>query len=190
MTWAAFSFGYVLIWLLALGYVLLALWATHRVARKPKHFARKLLLASLVGLVFIAIPTWDIAFGRVRMSTLCSTEAGVRVHRAVALDKKYLSDDGSPRTERVIGKAAYRIGQQYIMSSTQDEVSSSPRITKSRTEIRDTRNDELLGEVVDFRYWGGWVVNQLPGQPRAITCPQLRQDRGSLDRLVFRPSGN
>jgi hypothetical protein len=185
MTWAAFSFGYVLIPLVALAYVLLASWATYRITRKPKLFGRKVLAASLVGLFFIAIPTWDIALGRLELTTLCKSEATVRVFRAVPLDKQYLSDDGSPKTELITGRAAYRIGQQYIMSSTQEEVFSWPRITKSRTEIRDTRNNELLGEVVDFRYWGGWLINQMPGQPRARTCPELLQDRGSLHRLVF-----
>lgn len=188
MTWTYFLFSYIFVPVLILAYGLLGIWLIFRVASKPKLWLGKVAAALSITLLVIAVPTGDVIVGRVKFSDLCEREASVRVLRTVALDAKYLSKDGSPKTELVVGTPGLRIAERYVMDASSEQVLAWPRIEKSVVEIRDIERGDALGQIVDFRYWGGWLVQYLPGHRSAERCPELK-GRMSLERMVFRTNG-
>lgn len=186
MTWGYVLYGYLLLPALALAYVMVAAWAALKVSSKLKWWLAKLSAAVITALVFLVVPTGDAFVGRMKFTNLCESSAGIHVFRTVHLDAKHLRNDGSPKKELLLGRSEYKIADQYVVGFSDEEVLHWPRITRFRTEIRDTKQDEVLGEVINFHYWGGWLANQLPMHRSAESCPQVN-NQTSLDRAVFRP---
>lgn len=185
MTWGYVLYGYLLLPALALAYVIVGAWAAFKVGSKLKWWVAKLGAAVITTLLFLAVPSADVIVGKAQFSNLCETEAAVRVFRTVTLDDKYFLSDGSPKTAMMVGRPGLLIAERYQLTSSREEVVTWPRVQKSLTRISDNEQGDVLGELVDFHYWGGWLVQQLPFHASAESCPQLK-GRRSIERLVFR----
>jgi hypothetical protein len=188
MTWIYFLYSYVLVPGLVLAYVLVGIWLVWRIASKPRLWIAKIGVAMLMAFLLLAVPGGDILIGRMKFSSLCQKEALVKVFRTVSLDAKFLSNDGTPKKQYVPGSSASKIADKYEMFFLDEQVFTWPRIEKSVVNIRDVERGDTLGQVINFRYWGGWVIQHLPGHHSAESCPELK-GRTSLERLVFRSAG-
>lgn len=188
MTWGYVVYSYILLPLLAIAYVALCGWLIWRmVSRQISGFA-KLALVIAISSAFVLIPTSDVIVGRTYFSNLCQSEAGVKVVRPVVLESMYRRPDGMPKIGFTPGQSSYIIGDKYEMRFSEKQRLNWPKITEVIAEIRDTQRNELLGQQIDFHYWGGWLTHQLPGHIRADTCPQLQEQKTTLERLVFEPA--
>jgi hypothetical protein len=186
MTWGYFISGYIFLPVVLLAYAVFGVWVAKRLASKRASFLGKAVTGILVVLLLWGAPLADVAIGRTQFSRLCESSAAVRVFRTVALDPKYFGKHGSPNAELMRGKGGYRIGEGYVMSFSRQQVFRWPRIEKSRTEIRDIENSDVVAERVNFTYWGGWLYHALPGHHSGESCPQLKGG-ASLERMVFQP---
>lgn len=184
MTWAYVFYSYILLPAVALAYIVVGVWLTYRVASRRRAMFSKFASAITIPLIFLLVPTADVVVGRATFAQLCKSEAATKVFRTVTLDQNYRRSDGSLKTEILPGSVGYKISDRYVMMFSEDQVLAWPRIVRAKTEIRDTRQGDVLGEVVNFRYWGGWLVHQMPGHLSADSCPNMR-DRSDIDRLVF-----
>lgn len=185
MTWGYVFFSYVLIPAVFLAYLWLGFWTVRRIAKAALPVLARGLAVVLLVAVFVAVPFGDEIVGRYRFAALCKSDAAVRINRVVTLDRKYMSPEGWPLTEHTPGRPGLRIAGRYVLRSSDEEVFSLPKIWRSVTEIRDEVTSDVLGEIVDFGYSGGWLVQQLPGHPHGENCPSLREKRTSLQKAVF-----
>ena len=185
MTWTYFIYSYVFLPLVAFSYVAFGCWVAYRLVRTRKSLYGRLAIGIAVLLMFSLIPSADVIVGRFQFSRLCDTGASVKIFRTVTLDEKYFTRDGFPKTELTTQRTGYEIADRYVMEFSEEQVLAWPRIVKHRTEIRDKEKREVLGERVDFFYWGGWLVHQMPGHLGAETCSALRENRLLLEKMVF-----
>lgn len=186
MTWGYVFYSFVLLPLIFLAYVWLGVWLLRRVQKSKLNRATSIALVLVVVLVLVAVPFGDIAIGRYKFATLCGDHAVLMVHRTVLLEPKYMRPDGWPIAELLPNRTGYRIGDRYTKQYSDQPVHAWPRIEQSRTEIRDEVSGHVLGEIVDFRYWGGWVRHQLPGHISAETCAELREKQTPIEKAVFK----
>lgn len=188
MTWKYVLYSYALLPLIVLGYLAFGSWALWRISRGSISAWTKLPLSLIFLVAFLVVPFGDEIVGRYRFAALCKSDAVVRISRVVTLDRKYMSPEGWPLTEHVPGRPGLRIAGRYVLQGSDEEVFAFPRIWRSVTEIRDEIGGGVLGEVVDYKYTGGWLAQWLPGHRSAETCPELSEKRVPLNRAVFRPA--
>jgi hypothetical protein len=186
MTWGYVVYSYLFLPAAFLGYLWLGFWAVRRITRASlPRFAKGITIVLLVA-VLLALPFGDMVLGHYRLAELCKSEAGVKINRVVKLDKKFVSPEGWPRTELVPGGPGLLIAGRYAQRVTQEDMVGWPKIVKIRIEIRDETNGDVLGEVIDFGYAGGWLANQLPGHSYGNNCPDPREKRTLLQKSLFR----
>ena len=184
MTWTYVLYSYVLLPLLAFAYVAVGVWLMVRVASGKSSIPIKVGLSLAILVAFVLVPVGDVLVGRTRFSKLCQEEAGVRVIQHVVLDDKYRELDGSPAKTYVPGQSSYTVADRYEIRFLEKELFHWPRITRFVVQIVDTQRSQLVGERVNFHYWGGWLAHQLPFHLSADSCPQVRET--SLEQAVFR----
>lgn len=185
MTWTYFIYGYVLVPSLALAYIALAAWIAYRVAKHFTSIIARVGAGCAIAIALLLIPFADVIVGRIKFDRLCEQEAGFKVFRVVQLDSKYLRPDGRPKIEWSEERRDYEIGGIYAIDHSSEEVFNWPRIEKSVAVIRNKENGEVLGQRVNFRYWGGWLTWRLPGHKSADSCKQVRETRTSIEYEVF-----
>jgi hypothetical protein len=185
MTWGYVFFAYVLIPAAFVAYLWLGIWSVRRVARATLPVLARGLATLLLVAVFVAVPFGDEIVGRYRFAQLCESEAAMKVYRVASLEPKYLRADGWPTSELLPDRSGIWIARRYVQRVSQQEIFARPKIVKTRTEIRDEVTSDVLGEIVDFGYSGGWLVQQLPGHAYGENCPSLREKRASLQKAVF-----
>lgn len=185
MTGTYVFYVYVFLPIAAIAYVFLAAYLTYRVLKSERTLAWRVSVALAVFLIFAAVLVGDEVVGRAWFVRLCEKEALTKVHRVVRLDQKYLRADGSPITEPSPARDGFRIASRYTTKFTEAQISGWPKITVLRTVIADEHDHSILAEAVEVMYWGGWLVDWLPGHQRAKTCARSEDRRISLEQSVF-----
>jgi hypothetical protein len=186
MTWGYVFYVFVLLPLVAVAYLLLAGYLIYRAVKHGKKQAWRISAAILLPVIFAGALFGDALVGRLRFFHLCDAEASTNIHRVVTLDKKYFRADGFPMRELLPARDGFRIASHYTMRFSEEQVFAWPKIIKTRVQIKDEANGDVLGEAVNFRYWGGWLVEWLPGHRQADACPRPPGERVSLEKLVFK----
>jgi len=142
---------------------------------------RKWVVSSLVILISILIPTWDIPIGRINFNHLCNTQAGQFINKQVSLSDEYFLKAGE-RNIRYFehSKFAYakggeldleRVKQNYVINSNYDkDYSRWGYIYKLETKIIFIQDKQILGRAVTFFYRGGWLMASFEGGG-SIDCP-------------------
>src|SRR5438445_4093492 len=64
----------------------------------------RLVIMFVFGSILVLIPTWDVLWGRIYLSYLCSTAAGMKVYKSVPLEKKYFKENGDLDFQYTPGK--------------------------------------------------------------------------------------
>lgn len=189
VTWTYVLYSYALLPLVALTYLVLASWVLRRISKASVSAWTRLLLSLVFVVVFLVIPFGDDAIGRHRFAQLCDSQAAMKIYRVALLEPKYLRADGWPTPEELLpDRTEILIARRYAQRGSREEVFAWPKIARVRTEMRDELTGDVLGEIVDFGYSGGWLVQQLPGHPYGKNCPEIREKRTSLQKAVFRPA--
>lgn len=128
-------------------------------------------------LVFFALFADEIT-GRLYFNHLCATEAGVKVYRTVELPAEFWDAEGRARFLRANGDLdKHLLGSRFDEPVLTKQYSSMFQINKRHQQLVDTNSQLLLGEVISFMYWGGWVSRNLAPHIRAIDCQRLHGNR-------------
>lgn len=176
----------LLLLLAAIGYVLLGFWVANQWAGRSRSLVTAFSKFVAVILAFVAIPSGDVIKGRWQFNSLCKNEARVTVLREVAFAEDDLMPNGHLRRARISDGPGFRqmLGTRYILISDERvQVAAWPKIEMSRVQIFEQSSGQLLGEGVNFHYWGGWLAHELSPHVTAESCRQL--DKRSLEREVF-----
>ena len=114
--------------------------------------------------VLVLIPTWDIVPGQLYFQHLCKEEVGIKVLKAVEVERTYFKANGEPDEEKLSNrfKSSMKVDRKF---------SGIFNITKIESSIRDNESGELLATAVDLRYHGGWLFANLLPQGESTVCP-------------------
>jgi len=145
---------------------------------------RKWVVASLVILTSILIPTWDIPIGRINFNHLCKTQAGQFIYKQVPLSDEYFLSAGERdlRYQRDTHPFAFAKGgelnlemvkQDYVIKRNYVQgLSRWGYINKRETSITTLQDKDTLSYAISFQYGGGWLSDTLAGGRAIIkTCP-------------------
>lgn len=170
------------LWLILL-LLVLGVWLAVKVAQRFTTGAAKVAVGLGVVALALIVPFADEIAGHVYLNHLCATEAGVKVYHTVELPAEYWDESGTPKfyDERngnftLKGyRVDYRTGAYssffYIDNAGYKRLDEAGRV---------------LGEVTDFRYWGGWIRRNLSPHNTATVCENRREYSNSLVKQIFR----
>lgn len=134
--------------------------------------------------VFVLIPTWDEILGRVYFKYLCETESGVHVYKTVELPAEYWDEGGEPKFyDEKNGNFTL---EGYRVEYATGAYSSLFHVDNSGHKRVDRRSGQVLGEVTDFRYWGGWMRRNLSPHNTANSCENRKEYSESLIKQIFK----
>jgi len=156
--------------------VLIAIAVAGLVASSVKRRPIKILVGVGIFLAVLFLPYADEIAGRIYLSRLCDTEAGVRVYHSVELPREYWDEEGKPNFTRAYGLVDMsllpnrfewrKVTEQYVNSTFL-------RIEKWRWELVDKATNKVLGENIDFMRHFGWI-NQFSTAPNVgHSCDQV-----------------
>lgn len=160
-------------WLFALTCVV-ALLVAYRVAKRFKGSA-----AIAVGitsfLVVVLLPFLDGIVGYLLFQHYCA-KTGPRFYETLTLPATYWDEKGRPTFIRPDGHLNRKVlGDRIRESSRTAPYVEVLGITEYRHQVVDTMTKKVLGEVVTFGYWGGWVSRNLRiGPPSGTSCKNFR----------------
>jgi hypothetical protein len=131
--------------------------------------------------------------GHLLFQHYCVTKTGPRFYETLTLPPTYWDDKGRPTFIRSDGHLNRKVlGSQIKEPSRSTPYVDALGITEYRHQVVDTTAKKVLGEVVTFQHWGGWVSRNLTlGPPSGTVCENFWDPRlweGFYPRL-FR-SGN
>jgi hypothetical protein len=140
---------------LSLGSCALPIWterymSTHIEKRKTRFPARLAMLLVALTMLFA-----DEIAGRIYLSHLCATKTEVKVFRTVELPVELWDQRGKPRFYNdAIGNFNLT---GYELRDHTTRYSAFFHIDKSENMRVEKSSGQVLGETVNFRYWGGWL---------------------------------
>lgn len=153
-------------------YILLGAYVAYRLGRIPRKGSRKALVASLVVLIFILIPTWDVLLGRWYFRHLCETEAGIKVYRQVELPAEYWDAEGRPRFIKENGDVDKEMLKDWLdFDLRQRQLSDTFRIQALDFIVIDKSSQKPIGQYTSLGYFGGWFVNSTGLHVSGTSCP-------------------
>ena len=139
------------------------------------------LAAGLFGFVLVfMLPFADEIAGRVYFNHLCATEAGVKVYKTVELPAEYWDEKGKPK---FYVDWDSHLGKKYPLLYKAGTYSSVLYIDNAGYKFVDKQSGQVLGEAVDFRYWGGWIARNFSPHNTATSC----ELSDNLINNIFKP---
>jgi hypothetical protein len=170
--------------LLAVGLPLMPLAAVGfgiaRAAAAPQ--SKNIIAGVTVFLGFFMLFGDEIA-GRIYLSHLCVKEAGVKVYHTVELPAKYWDEQGKARFYVNFDSL---LGKSYSVKYKSGPYSSIFYIDNAGYAYSNTLTGQVLGEAIDFRYWGGWINRNL-FPPSAKSCIDYSDPSNRLIDRIFIP---
>jgi hypothetical protein len=170
---------------LIIAWLPVCIWIAVKMAKRFKRGSAK--LASGLGvfvLVFLA-PFADEIAGHFYLKNLCATKAGVKVYLTVELPAAYWDEQGRARfyDERNgnFNLEGYRVEYKTGIYSPLFHIDNA-----GYKRVRG-QSGQALGEVTDFRYWGGWVRRNLSPNNTATRCDGGIERSNDLIRQIFKP---
>ncbi|MEO6976386.1 MAG: hypothetical protein ABI144_11035 [Gallionella sp.] len=159
---------------LVVPWLLVAVLVAVKVSQLPKIGVAR--LAAGVGtfvLVFL-LPFSDDIVGRIYFNHLCESEGGVRVYQTVELPAEYWDAQGRPKFFKGNGDLNHSLlNNRFGEPSTTKSYSTLFGIDESHQQLIDNSNQKILGEVISFMYWGGWVSRDLSPHNTAVDCKEF-----------------
>lgn len=162
------------------------------VKRIPSKWGKRIAIA-----VLILIPTGDAIVGRIYLSYLCNTEAGVKVYQTVELPAEYWDGQGRPKfyvNQYEQNKMRYIFPNKQMIDAPQFQYTWTTKpysqffhIDKDVLQIADSNKGTTLGEYFLFRYWGGWIARNFDLiHNTAASCKVKDFDNWELN--IFKPA--
>lgn len=132
--------------------------------------------------IFLILPFGDEIAGRAYHGYLCATKAGVKVYQTVELPAEYWDAEGKAKFYKNFDSL---LGRHYIAKYEIDEYSLFFHIDRIGYVISKKQDDQILGEVVDFRFWGGLIGRKLSSTKSAISCIDYSNSENRLIDRIF-----
>ena len=142
--------------------------------RRATGHTNRWIARGLAALAVIFMFLGDEIAGRIYFHYLCSTTGGVTVITPGKLPAQYWGDGDIPKASIVQTGSHFetRIGENFYIETVSDRNHSRLfRIEKDHLLIRVRPSNDVLSELVIFRYWGGWLANNLSLDLSAESCP-------------------
>lgn len=170
---------------LILAWLPVCIWIAVKVAKRFQH--RRTKLAGGVGVFALAFfaPFADEIAGHLYLNHLCATEAGVKVYQTVELPAEYWDEQGRAKfiDEKVGG---FLLGKEYPPQYQSGAYSTFFHVDNAGYKRVDGQSGQVLGEVTDFMYWGGWIRRNFSPNNTAIICGGGVERSNSLIKQIFR----
>jgi len=172
-----------------------SLWIAVKVSKRFKPGGVRLAGGLGIFLLAFLLPFADEIAGRVYFSHLCATEAGVKVYQTVELPAEYWDEEGRARFRVYEGashKTMFLMGgskfedTRFEYSMFVEPYSSLFHTEKTGFRLRERESGKILGEVLYFRYWHGWLARNLSANRSAVSCEMKNLDDWKSN--IFRPS--
>lgn len=154
------------------------------VAKRYRSIGAKFVSSLAVLLVFFTALFGDEIAGRMYLNHLCETEAGVRIYHTVELPAEYWDENGKPKFYNNINGNFTLDGYdiEYIAGIR----SKAFHIDNAGYKRLDYKSRDVLGEVTDYRYWGGWLRREFSVQNTAVGCENRRDLSNRLVNGIFK----
>ena len=137
-----------------------------------KSMSLKIIGGMVVFLVALPLPLADEIAGRMYFNHLCKTEAGVEVYQTIELPAEYWDEDGKPKFY-VDWDAG--LGKKYPLIRKGESYSSLFHIDNAGFKFIEKKTGKTLGEVVNFRFLGGWIFRNFNASNSTSSC-ELREE--------------
>lgn len=165
------------LWLLTILVVVAVVLAVHITKGSTRRIA-KIAIAILTVILVLGVPFSDHVVGRVYFNHLCDTQAGPRVYHMLTLPRELWNDNGQPKFITANGD----IDKVMLAGRVNDEVFRKPfapalGIDKDQHQVVDASTNKVLGEMITFAHWGGWIARTLTTSPRARSCKDQSEPR-------------
>ncbi|MBI4207824.1 MAG: hypothetical protein HY527_22625 [Betaproteobacteria bacterium] len=156
----------------------IAVWIAAKVTKRFERRSAKITVGALVFLLVFFVPFADEIAGRIYLSYLCATEAGVKVYKTVELPAKYWDERGRAKFLRANGDLDKTIlGNRFGEPAVKKPYSYALGIDDYRQQVVDNTTNETLGEVVNFLHWGGSISRNLSPSSSAVDCKNLHGNK-------------
>lgn len=137
-----------------------------------RKFIKKSLPLKIAGglavfLIALLLPVSDEIAGRIYFNHLCETEAGVKVYRTIELPAEYWDKGGEPKFYVNWDDG---LGTKYPLIYSHGTFSSLFHIENAGYKFIEKRSSKMLGEVVNFRYFGGWLLRNFSPHNTGNSC--------------------
>ena len=160
-------------------------WIARKISKRFKRRSTQIVSGIGVFLLIFLVPFGDEIAGRIYLNHLCATEAGVKVYQTVELPLKYWDEQGRPKffDEK---NGNFRL-EGYRVEYKTGTYSSLFHVDNAGYRRVDGQSGQALAEVVNFRYWGGWMRRNLSPHNTADSCEGGIERANSLVQQVFKP---
>jgi hypothetical protein len=150
--------------------IALAVWVGRKFIKKA--LPLKIAGGAAVFLIILVIPIADEIAGRIYFNHLCETKAGVKVYQTIELPAEYWNEDGKPK---FYVNWDTGLGKKYPLIYTKGAIASLFHVGNAGYKFVDRQSDEVLGEVVNFRYGGGWLLRNFNPPNTSNSC-ELKEE--------------
>jgi hypothetical protein len=167
------------------------IWIAIKIARRFKPGAARFTGGIGIFLFLFLLPFGDEIAGRIYLSHLCATEAGVKVHQTVELPAEYWDEQGKARFIKKEGSLEFdeaMLGYQFRRNSASQHRTDFFEINRDSYQLIDKKSQSIVGEDINFRFWGGWITRSFSPNQSAIGCS--REQVGYFTdvlKKVFKP---
>lgn len=162
----------------------ICIWLAVKISKRFKPGATRIAGGVGIFLLLFLLPFGDEIAGKVYFSYLCSTQAGVKVHQTVELPVEYWDEQGRPKFyDEKNGNFTL---DGYRVEYATGIYSSFFHVDNAGYKRVDGRSGQVLGEVTDFRYWGGWMRRNLSSHNTANSCDDRKERSNSLIKQIFK----
>ena len=149
----------------------LGIWIAIKAAKRFERHSAKVGVGLLVFLLVSFVPFGDEIAGRIYLSRLCATEAGVKVYKTVELSAEYWDERGAKFFNKY-GNLDHDFWVKKLDESGGhvERYSSIFAVDKGTSPVKERSSQEVLAEVTTFRYWGGWIRRNFSLHNTANSC--------------------
>lgn len=181
------------LWLIVI-LMAIGIWLGIKVAKRIKTTGAKIGVGLAVFIAVLVLPFADEIAGRIYLSHLCATEAGVKVYQTVELPKEYWDESGNPRFFNRYGNLDHEFWRRELVRAGGETtpVSNALAIEKRVSKVQHRSSQKELAEIVNFFYWGGWIMRNFTPHNSGSSCDFIHAenfDRSFYGQL-FRPAAH
>ncbi len=150
------------------------IWIAVKISRWFKPGIARITGGAGIFFLLFALPFGDEIVGRIYLSYLCSAEAGAKVYKTVELPAEFWDKQGRPIFLKSNGDLDKTIlGERFKEPHLIEHHSTFFKLDRRRMQLVDQDSQEMLGEVIDFMYWGGWISRNLSPNHNAADCREV-----------------
>lgn len=161
----------------------IAIWIAVKVAKRFERRGAKIAVGALMFLLIFFVPFADEIAGRIYLSRLCATEAGVKVYQTVELSAEYWDEEGKPKflnSRGILVKAV--LGDRFKWRNVSEPyINWFIKIDKERWFLQDNQSKQDLGEKITFLRHYGWLNQFSPASTLGESCRNIWAERYGRD---------